>query len=110
MQLIVEDDAEVLRRIARTPAWTAVTDPREAASFLAELQRELPSAHVLSGIQVKPIARRHDRDDLLLAVTGAREPLAVVHLTYAPAASNTEAFPWTRFYASWEEWERDEQE
>ena len=47
-----------------------------------ELDRELVAGHVLFGREIRALARRHDRDDVLFVAESPRQ-FAVVHLTYA---------------------------
>ena len=52
------------------------------------------------------MAARIDRDDVLFEIEGADMVLAVVHLTWRKESDPRR--PTTRFFASWEEWVRDE--
>ena len=55
--------------------------PSDARRTEAELARELHAAHVLSGIPVKAIALRQDRDDAAFELQDGSSRVAVVHLT-----------------------------
>jgi hypothetical protein len=50
----------------------------------AELRREIGTGHVLHGCKLFPLARRRDRDDVLVRAAGATAPLWLVHLTWRP--------------------------
>ena len=78
--------------------WHPVEDASERRTLLAELQRELPSAHILSGVQTIPIARRHDCDDVLFALADDR--VAVVHLTWSGRTEPLPELPWTVVFDS----------
>jgi len=73
--------------------WYATDDN----GLLAELRRELPSGHMLSGKELLVLARRQDRDDVLFKLRDGSERLAQVHLTYAkehdPRWPRTTIFP-----------------
>ena len=64
--------------------------------LLAELGREIGPGHVLEKRRLFPLARRRNRDDVLVRVIGGESPLWVVHLTWAaasdPAWPNARAF------------------
>jgi hypothetical protein len=62
--------------------WQAV-HPEHVAGLAAELQRELPPQHVLSGLAAVPIGHRCDRDDVLYRVGDPPFRFATVHLTFA---------------------------
>jgi hypothetical protein len=61
--------------------WRLV-DTDGAVHMLAELRREVPVAHVLHGKRLLPLARRDDRDDVLLQELAAGGALWLVHLTW----------------------------
>ena len=89
--------------------WTAVHDIphllRHAERLCNELQRELPSTHVLFGIKATAVAHRIDQDDVLFELEGSM-PLAVVHLTYSRETDPT--WPATTLFKSWEQWVQEE--
>jgi len=89
--------------------WTAVHDTpdlqRHAARLCNELQRELPSTHVLFGIKATAVAHRIDQDDVLFELEGST-PLAVVHLTFSRETDPT--WPATTVFKSWEQWVQEE--
>jgi hypothetical protein len=62
--------------------WSAVTDEVMQARLERELVKEVGRGHVLFQRQVKTLARRYDRDDVLYAVENPSQ-LALVHLSYA---------------------------
>ena len=68
----------------------------DAEKLKAELQRELPAGHVLTGMNLTAVARRTDRDDLLFEVDGSLMPLAQVHLTWQKEKQPN--WPHSRFY------------
>src|SRR5262245_29714330 len=70
--------------------------PEQGAETVAELQREMPSGHVLFGRDVQAVGRRQDCDDVLFYLGESFPQFAVVHLTYAretrPEWPNTTMF------------------
>ena len=74
----------------------------DGASAPAELEREMPSGHVLYGRKAVCIARRYDCDDVLFRLPDGPAPYAVVHLTYR--RENNPEWPWTVLFSSLEEW------
>jgi hypothetical protein len=88
--------------------WRIITDTSEKkAEFLtAELFSELVPRHLLYGVTARALAARIDRDDVLFEIEGADVALAVVHLTWRKESDSR--WPTTTFFASWEQWVRDE--
>lgn len=76
--------------------WHPVDDPAIRRSLLAELQRELPKGHVLTGTSLTVIGRRQDRDDVLFALSDGR--VAIVHLTFSRERERLPDFPRTWLY------------
>jgi hypothetical protein len=72
-------------------------------AFQAELNRERGPGHPLFGVRVVAVARRLDRDDVLLALPDEDNCLAVVHLTWSGQRDQDPRFPWTTFYANRED-------
>jgi hypothetical protein len=58
--------------------WYALAEG-ECIALRAELTRELPPGHALQGIQVKCLARRQDRDDVLFELQDGSGRFASVH-------------------------------
>jgi hypothetical protein len=88
--------------------WRIITDTSEksAEMLTAELSSELVPKHVLHGLTATAVAARIDRDEVLFEIEGADMALAVVHLTWRKESDLR--WPATRFFASWEQWVRDE--
>jgi hypothetical protein len=88
--------------------WRVITDTSEKSAevLAAELSSELVPKHVLYGLTASAMAARIDRDDVLFEIEGADMALAVVHLTWRKESDLR--WPATRFFASWEQWVRDE--
>jgi hypothetical protein len=63
------------------PPWHA-TGLGQAEQLAEELNREIPSNHVLAGCGVVAVAKRHDCDDVLFRIEGSPQRYALVHLTY----------------------------
>ena len=86
--------------------WAAFADGPDgqaSATRIAErLKQDLPKGHVLSGLELKAVARRVDQDDVLFEVVGGDQPLAVVHISWR--RETDPRWPWTTFYQSWDEW------
>ncbi len=78
--------------------WYQVSDP----ALVAELKRELPPGHALYGKEVRVLARRMDRDDVLYEICDGSQRLAKVHLTFAK--ERDPIWPLTEFFSSQAEW------
>lgn len=65
---------------------------------LAELRREVPQGHALEGRRLLPLARRIDRDEVLVQELRSDGLVWVVHLTWKPASNPT--FPAARSFAN----------
>ena len=89
--------------------WEVIHDTPQvqghAERLSTELQRELPSTHVLFGIRATAIAHRIDQDDVLFELEG-QMPLAVVHLTWS--RETDPRWPETTLFESWEHWAEEE--
>jgi hypothetical protein len=88
------------------PPWRIIEDSHVEVKLTAELERELLSKHPLFGRGAKVCARRIDRDEVLAFVEDLDKPLAIVHLTWRKETDPR--WPSTRFFASWDEWLREE--
>jgi hypothetical protein len=86
--------------------WCPVEALVEQSGLLKQLQRELPTGHILKGEHVTAIGRREDCDDVLFALEDGR--VAVVHLTWSDKTGPDTDFPWTRMFASFDEFSTDE--
>lgn len=86
--------------------WAAFADGPEdqasAAKIAERLKKDLPNGHVLSGLELKAVAKRIDQDDVLFEVFGGDQPLAVVHITWK--RETDPQWPSTRFFQNWDEW------
>lgn len=86
--------------------WAAFADGPEdqarATKIAERLKKDLPNGHVLSGLELKAVARRNDQDDVLFEVFGGDQPLAVVHVTWQ--RETDPRWPSTKFFQSWDEW------
>src|SRR5262245_16040673 len=80
--------------------WHPIADASEQGGLLSELRRELPREHPLFGLDVSPIARRQDCDDVLFSVKDGR--VAIVHLTWSGKTEPIADFPWTVIFESME--------
>ena len=76
--------------------------PRDARALERELAAEVSPGHVLAGVDLKAIARRHDQDDVLFQLLDGSARVAVVHLTYAGRGSRE--WPRATLYPSLEVW------
>jgi hypothetical protein len=83
-----EDEQAILDQytlIVWPPPWQFDT----AKNLLEELNKEMSQRHILYGLEVRPIARRHDNDDVLFAALDkTKPPLVLVHLTYSGKEEN----------------------
>lgn len=70
-----------------------------------ELKRELRlnPLHPLFGVEAESIARRRDCDDVLFALKNYKQPLAVVHLTWA-SVELCKDWPDTALFSSYPDW------
>lgn len=68
--------------------------------FLEELNREITDGHRLFGLEVTPIAKNVQNDDILFQLSDGR--LAVVHLTWSGRKERDSNFPWSKVYDSLE--------
>ena len=82
--------------------WCRLTDHRQRRVFEEELKKELGAAHPLAGLPVTVIARRDDRDDVLVMLAGGR--VAEVHLTWSNKGEVGPRWPRTVIFASMEDW------
>lgn len=72
----------------------------EGEGFIAELNRETSTGHVLFGRNdIRAIARREDCDDVLFTCGSV---LALVHLAYA-GREDDPRWPSTELFSSWNE-------
>ncbi|MBP2655185.1 MAG: hypothetical protein H6Q73_2754 [Firmicutes bacterium] len=78
--------------------WLALDNNKDF--FKQELYRELCEEHILYGIQVKELARREDRDDVLFLLLDSSNRYAVVHLTWTGKEEKNSYFPATRLYSN----------
>src|SRR5262245_60432115 len=78
------------------PEGWVVVDSVMAGKLEAELKRELPAGHRLAGHQLRAIARRADRDDVLFEPVGVGASVYWVHLTWS--VENNPEWPWTEVY------------
>ena len=79
--------------------WYEDHDP----SLASELEREAIEGHVLYGIPVAALARRHDADDVLFALLDGTGRVAEVHLTWAAEADPK--WPAAQLFADLQAWE-----
>jgi hypothetical protein len=79
---------------------------QHAEELTAELRRELSQKHVLYGRDLKAVATRRDRDDVLFEIDNKDEPLVVVHLTRRQETDPR--WPTTKFFKNWEHWLKEE--
>jgi len=84
----------------RVPWWPVPAE--EDTRTIAELHREMPAGHVLSGRSVQTVGRRQDCDDVLFYLGESAPQFAVVHLTYA--RETKPEWPSTSLYDSLQSW------
>ncbi len=68
-----------------------------------QLKYEINDKHILFGKEVKTIAQRQDRDDVLFEIMNGEFKYAIVHLTFMKDKQHDEKFPLTTTYKDWEE-------
>ena len=72
------------------------SNPQAAATFAAELGREVKPGHPLHGIECTVVARAYPQDDIIVQIESGA---ALVHLTWA-GADDTPPWPTTSFASS----------
>jgi hypothetical protein len=82
--------------------WRPITDERQRRLLEEELAKELGEVHPLAGLPVEVVARRDDRDDVLVALGKGR--MAEVHLTWSGKKETDPRWPRTVIFTSMEEW------
>jgi hypothetical protein len=94
------------RKIPAEMEWLEPWQPLEDSGdpLVAELQKELAPGHPLHGVDVVPLARRIDCDDVLFATANPLHALAVVHLTWAGKTERDPRWPWTTLFSGWADW------
>jgi hypothetical protein len=78
--------------------WSLIDNSRDY--FKNELLKEMNKNHLLYGVNVKEIARREDRDDVLFELLDGTGRYAVVHLTWIQKQEKDARYPRTRIYQS----------
>jgi hypothetical protein len=84
-----------------TEPWSRIDDADFQRAVEEELRREVPDGHILAGMEIQAIARRHDRDDVLVALPGSR--WAVIHLTWRGNRERDARWPTAELLMSEEE-------
>ena len=69
-----------------------------------ELASELGAGHQLKGRDMRAVAVRQDRDDVLFVSSDEPQLVAVVHLTYGNRPESDPRTPTTKMFASVEDW------
>lgn len=87
-----EEQGERKPTIAFPRSWIEPS-AAEAEELETELRRELAPAHRLHGRDVRAIARREGRDDVLFASPTSDGPVFWVHLTWS--VEKAPEWPWT---------------
>lgn len=88
--------------------WQPFDVPSHVESFEAELRRELSPGHRLSGLPLRAIGRRPDRDDALFAIEDGSGRVAQVHLTWLGAEERLPC-PVARIYNDVADWIADQE-
>lgn len=76
--------------------WSSL-DPELAAKLVARLAFEVSGRHVLAGVALVAVARRHANDDVLYRHVSDPERYTVVHLTWGSRRETTPFFPSVEF-------------
>jgi len=84
--------------------WVLI-DSAVQGTFSDELRRELPSGHVLLGIDAVAIARREDRDDFLFIIEHPEYKYAQVHLTWS--VETNPIWPSTNLFETVIDWKQE---
>jgi serine/threonine-protein kinase len=88
-----------------SPPWQYEPPGLDRDRLRSEMTRELSPKHPLAYELLVLIARRLDRDDVLLRFYDTPLRLAVAHLTWSGKEEPAD-FPRTKFFESWGEWNR----
>jgi hypothetical protein len=83
--------------------WYRLLDEKLSLLLQDEISKELGNNHLLAGLPLKVIARRDDRDDVLVALGGDGR-VAEVHLTWSRKKESDPRWPKTTVYESLAEW------
>lgn len=86
--------------------WQAISD-RGRDAYRLECRLELTPGHPLYGVDIVPVARRCDSDDILMALSHPQAELAVVHLTFIGAPETDVKWPATILYQDLQHWVRE---
>jgi hypothetical protein len=85
--------------------WYQIVDERQRADLEVELRKEIGDRHPLVGMRIKVIARRDDRDDILVVLDdGENGRIAEVHLTWGGKKEERPDWPKTIIFESIGEW------
>src|SRR5688500_17450198 len=71
--------------------------------LVKQLLREIRDDHVLARMTLKTIARRQDNDDVIFEIFNNEYKYAVVHLTWSNKTLNSNIYPSTQLYKSWQD-------
>jgi hypothetical protein len=82
--------------------WRQVIDERERLLLEEELRKEIGDRHPLLGLEIKVLARRDDRDDVLASLEDGR--VAEVHLTWSGKKEAHPNWPRTVIFESMDKW------
>src|ERR1700744_4248299 len=93
------------KHVELSEPWRALEHERAEAMDM-QLQLELAPDHLLYGAEVKAVAKRIDKDDVLFELNGVGNLLAQVHLTWSKKPV-TNPFPATKLFPGWDEWVRE---
>jgi hypothetical protein len=80
-----------------TEPWYAIEGEQERTAMEEQLRRELLPGHELHGQQFWAIARRQDRDYVLVALA---EGWAIVHLAWTPGPADDPRSPRSQMFAT----------
>jgi len=83
--------------------WRAIS-PAGRDAYKLELRLEVTPGHPLYDVDVTPVARRCDTDDILLELHHHPAQFAVVHLTFIGAPESKSHWPSITLYSNIEHW------
>jgi hypothetical protein len=85
--------------------WYRLSDERQRLLLEEELRKEITQEHPLEGLSLTVIARRDDRDDVLVTLDGSENGrIAEVHLTWSRRKEMDSRWPRTIIYESLGVW------
>ena len=84
--------------------WCPIESPQQAELLAERLRLEVAVGHVLYNVDVEPIGKRFDTDDVLFRLLDGTARVAEVHLTWTRHPPERPPWPSTVLFPSFAEW------